>query len=165
MRKLSNILFIGLAAFFIFQRAPSIIENFKKQGAPAPEFVVGQLDGSVFVSKDRTEKTLLVFWATWCGPCDLELARIQGMIDRNEIKASSVLAVSSYEDSELVRKVVFDRKYTFPVGLDLTGIMAAAFNVKGTPTVVLLDENKNIDWITVGASPSLEIRTKKFFKE
>ena len=53
-------------------------------GDVAPDFTVEMLDGSkVTLSALQGKPTLLIFWATWCPPSRLELAKLQEhIIDR-----------------------------------------------------------------------------------
>jgi thiol-disulfide isomerase/thioredoxin len=120
------------------------------------------MDGGFYDSTTATEPLILVFWATWCGPCEVELHRIQRLISEGNLPADRVLAISSFEIPSLVQKAVAERQYSFRVGLDPDGRAATAFKVKGTPTIYLLDAQQKIEWVTSGLSPLLEIRLRRF---
>ncbi len=152
-----------LLVTFLLLKIPDIFKMYQKQGKA---LLVGQvvlLSGQV-ESVPAAKKQVLVFWATWCGPCSVELGRIQSLIDKNKIDKNSILAISIGESRETVRNYVTQKKYTFPVAIDFDGALASLYEVNGTPTVFLIDENKNIQWMTVGLSPSLELRLKNFLE-
>lgn len=112
---------------------------------------------------NENKKRLLVFWATWCGPCSIELGRINRLILSGDLKPDSVLAISSGEDKQTVQKSVEERKYLFPVATDEDGHLALTYKVSGTPTIYFINEKNSVEWASVGLSPSLEFRIKSFF--
>ncbi len=107
--------------------------------------------------------SLIVFWATWCGPCHLELWRIQSMINRGELPAQNVLAVTNESDRALIEQTIRDREYTFPVAMDDSHELSKKFKVNLTPTLVVVGKSNEILWMTSGLSPLLETRLKKLF--
>lgn len=159
---LLNIATVFLLVLLLWQRGPGILEHFKIESQMAPAFRVPLLDGSFFELNKKKENVILVFWATWCGPCSLELSRINEMIKKNEVSAASVYAISSHEEKSLLEKVVAERGYGFQVGVDADGRVASLFGVNGTPTIVFIDAEQKIDWITTGLSPFLSLRIKRF---
>ncbi|WP_374033078.1 TlpA family protein disulfide reductase [Bdellovibrio bacteriovorus] len=162
--KIVNGLLVVTVLWVLANRLPGVIENFKKQNQPAPSFVVPLLGGSLFESQKAGKPLVIVFWATWCGPCEVELSRVQKLVDDKVIPADSVLAVSSLEDRDLVQSTVNQRKYSFLVGVDISGQVAGQYGVRATPTTALLDKNHQLTWITTGLSPLLEVKIRGLFK-
>lgn len=147
---------VALAAVIVRQ-GPMYWKMWQRSGAAAPALEIELLSGSK-VRLPKGENLVLVFWATWCPPCKVELERLNRMVKGGSISADKVIAVSVGEESEIVRKTVQDRGYEFQVGLDPDGIAGGAYKVPGTPTVVLLNADGSIGWMTMGLSPTLEYR-------
>ncbi|MFV8258994.1 TlpA disulfide reductase family protein [Bdellovibrio bacteriovorus] len=162
--KIVNGLLVVAVLWVVINRLPGIIDNFNKQNQPAPSFAVPLLDGTLFESEKTGKPLVVVFWATWCGPCEVELSRLQKLIDEKIIPADSVLAISSLEDRHLVQTTVDQRRYTFLVGVDISGQVAGLYGVRATPTTALLDKNHQVTWITTGLSPLLELKVRGLFK-
>lgn len=151
--------------FFIFilaQKLPQWIDLYKKQGELIEPSVAVLLNGQR-IDLAENKKRLIVFWATWCGPCRIELARINRLINQQKIQANDVLAISSYEDKTTVQKFVAEAGYQFQVALDEEGQLAKKYNISGTPTLILVNDNNVVEWSTTGLSPTLELRIQNFF--
>ena len=154
---LLSLVLIGLLAI----KGYEYYQSKQQQGVTAkPVNLTGLNNQPISVIFDK--KQVLIFWATWCGPCSIELGRLNAMIEKGQIKADSILAISIQEDPSTVAKFVNEKKYQFPVALDLTGQVAADYKVRGTPTLYLIDEFQKINWVSVGVSPSLEFRLNGF---
>ena len=65
-------------------------------GADAPDFTVDALEGGqVSLSDFEGEKVVLVnVWATWCGPCVVEMPSMQRLYESLEGEDFEILAVS-----------------------------------------------------------------------
>ena len=67
----------------------------------APEFKLMTLTGDQISSSDyRGKKKLVVsFWASWCGPCRMELPELQAFYEKYHAKNDSfeILAISTDE--------------------------------------------------------------------
>jgi peroxiredoxin len=158
---LFNYLLYAAFAFLVIQRAPTWLKQFKATGTRLPDFSVSLLDGETYHSSADHDARAIVFWATWCGPCTFELGRIQRMIDVGKIAPASVLAISSHEETTVLRKAVQDRGYTFTVASDLDGDVVRKLEIQSTPTIILKSANQTMDWITNGLSPTLELRLQR----
>lgn len=124
----------------------------------APPVHVRLLNGQSKNLADPDEKTVMVFWASWCPPCKLELARLNKLVESKPHMAKRIIAVSIGEPAELVRKTAGERGYKFEVASDEAGEAAVRYKIEGTPTIILKNPGNGIKWMTAGISPSLEMR-------
>jgi len=159
-----NILFAIVLLFILAQRLPSIIYMYGMEGREAKSAIVMDLNSQP-VSFPLLSKHILVFWATWCGPCKVELARINRMVTNGEIPPDSVLAISVAEDLKTVSSFVEEQGYSFRIAIDRTGKSAALYRVSGTPTILFINQDQTVNWMTTGLSPSLEFRIRSFLSE
>jgi cytochrome c biogenesis protein CcmG/thiol:disulfide interchange protein DsbE len=159
-----NWILVVIAAFLFVPKIPSIYEMYKSQGTQVQAVSVKTLDNES-IKIPSGKKNVIVFWATWCGPCQIELMRINNLIKSKKITAESVIAVSIGEAFETVKKHVLEQDYKFLVGLDANREIADKYKVLATPTTFLLRENGKIDWKTAGLSPTLELRIMNFLND
>lgn len=163
--KWQALFWVGVAAFVIYTRGPQIQHAFQMQGrAPVPAARLLNLEGKN-AQVSRNEKRLLIFWATWCGPCRPEMARIDRLVKNGDLPRERVYAIATDDNLEAVKNSQKNRDYNLPIYWDPQGEWARTYEVQGTPTVVLIDRDDRIHWMTMGVSPSLELRLAAFFRE
>ena len=92
--------------------APSVAKKFDYN------FNLKDLEGNVVDVNDFKGKTIFLnIWATWCGPCRVEMPSIQNLYSKvnQENVRFVMLAVDRREDFEKVKNFISEKKYTFPV--------------------------------------------------
>jgi len=108
-------------------------------GSPAPDFELINLAGDrIRLSGLRGTVVLINFWATWCGPCRLEMPAIQERYQRYRPELA-VLAVDFDEPADEVQKFVDELGLTFEVLLDPGAKVQDLYRVRGYPTTYLVD--------------------------
>lgn len=110
-------------------RTPSV-------GDEAPDFTLKNLDGEeVSLSDFKGQPVLINFWATWCGPCRIEMPIIEAMYQKYGDEGFVVLAVDVQESITVVQSFVDSMGLTFPILLDLKGDVAdGPYRIRAFPT-------------------------------
>jgi len=127
----------------------------------AKDFTLRDVDGQeVKLSQYAGKVVILQFWATWCGPCKVEMPHLQKMYKELGPKGLVVLSVSSDDarNSAQVKPYIRKSGYTFPVLLDKESTVTATYNPPKTlPFLVIIDKNQNIAHEHSGYNPGDEV--------
>jgi len=115
---------------------------------PAPDFSALTLDGrTVSLADFRGQKKVVVsFWASWCGPCRLEMPSLIQFYKTNHRDASDfeILAVSIDEDPKAAADFATAMKLNFPILVDPDQKIANAYQVEGIPTMFVIDKDGKV---------------------
>ena len=99
----------------------------------APEFVRTDLNHRKLDLRAYRGKFVLVnFWATWCGPCRLEMPDLNDFYSRIKSQGLVVLSITG-EESSKVSSFVNESGYRAPVLLDPDSQAAKRFHVENLP--------------------------------
>lgn len=115
----------------------------------APDFALVATDGStVHLSDLRGKKVILNFWATWCGPCRLEMPALRSFARAHPDVVLLGIAVDSGSRARLAKeKEAMDLPYPILVGDAAT---SEAYAVSSLPTTFVVDETGHITTAQVG---------------
>ena len=112
----------------------------------APDFVLKDLNGRKFRLSDFRGKqpVLIIFSATWCTFCREEIPHFKSIHAAYAKQGLEIVNIDIQESKEKVAK--FTAKYGLPyrVLLDEDGVVGGIYDIRGVPSMVLVDLNGNI---------------------
>jgi thiol-disulfide isomerase/thioredoxin len=130
---------------------------------PDLEFA-GAEGGTVRLSQLRGNVVLLNVWATWCGPCRLELPIVQKMYDRYSDRNFVVLAVNI--DADRRRIDPFLKRYNISLPIYYAAPEdAGQMTAMGIPSTFILSPDRLLVDRAVGYSPDVEDRWKQVIEK
>ena len=113
----------------------------------APDFTVYDAEGNAHKLSDfRGKPVILNFWASWCGPCKMEMPDFDEKYQQygDQIHFVMVnLTDGSQETVETASKFIADEGYQFPVYFDTAYSGAMAYGVNAVPVTYFLDAEGN----------------------
>ena len=120
-------------------------------GAQAPPFTTVLADGSTFNLADlRDSAVVLNFWATWCGPCRVEMPELEALQQAYGERGLVVVGVNTGEALDDVLDWRDNYALTFPLALDPTGEISTLYAVRGQPETFVIAPNGEIVQIYFG---------------
>ncbi len=127
-------------------------------GAEALDFTLKTVDGQeVRLSDFRGQPVIVNFWATWCGPCQVEMPLLSKAVEDNKDKGLVVLAVNQGEPVSVVKPWVEKKNFPFTVVLDLAGQIGQSYRVRAYPTTYFVDANGVVKSWQVGSLTQLTL--------
>jgi peroxiredoxin len=127
---------------------------------PAPDFALKDADGRpVRLSDFRGKVVLLDFWATWCGPCKIEIPWFVEMQRSNRDRGFEVLGVAMDDEGwEVVKPFItsIGVNYRVMIGDDPTA--QSYGGVDALPTTFLIDRSGKIAAVHIGLTSKKEFQ-------
>jgi peroxiredoxin len=117
-------------------------------GNTFPDFQEKDLDGKpLSVSRFRGKVLLVDFWATWCGPCRVELPNVIATYEKHHKSGFEILGISLDQDLAAMKQFLAANKMTWPQyfdGLLWQNKLAVQYGVNSIPATYLLDAQGKI---------------------
>ena len=133
--------------------APPLKRGVLKVGDTAPNFQLWDLNGSmVTLSEYRGSVVLLNFWATWCGPCRIEMPAMEALYREFDRKDFEILAISTDAQGVAVTRPFRNQlDLTFPILHDTDYRVGLAYGARSLPMTFLVDRRGVITHRIFGA--------------
>jgi peroxiredoxin len=105
----------------------------------------------------RDKKIVLVnFWASWCGPCRVEMPSFEKLYNEEKNNGFIILAISEDDQRPKLDQYLKQRPVSFPVLIDVDGALAKQLKVQSLPTTVLVEHDGKIREVHEGVQPYLQ---------
>jgi thiol-disulfide isomerase/thioredoxin len=111
-----------------------------KVGVSAPALSGQTLDGAPLTVEFHNRRTVLVFWASWCGPCRHEQPYLNRMATDYATRGVQFIGINFLDHDHAAAKAFEDEFHVpYPSLFDDPGKVAAAYRVDAPPSQVLVD--------------------------
>ena len=126
---------------------------------PAPDFTLTDQYGQSHTLSDYQGKTVFLnFWATWCGPCKMEMPDIQALYEDWDENAGELVVlgvagpnIGQEGSAEDITAFLEENGYTYPVVMDETGTLFYQYGISAYPTTFMIDTEGNVFGYVQGA--------------
>lgn len=132
-------------------------------GTPAPTFSLPALVGTrnVGVPLDgggNGTAAVLLFFASWCGPCKSEMPALSPIVASGEVAGAKVMGINALDASGPATAFVAANRLTFPIGVDAEGAVTNGdFGFPALPEVVFISKTGIITGIHYGVTTPAEL--------
>ena len=128
----------------------------------APDFTVYDAEGNAVNLSDYFGKPIVVnFWASWCGPCKMEMPDFQEKYLELEEDITFLMVNMTDGDRETVEiasAFIAEAGYTFPVLFDTAASAAMTYGVYSLPSTYFIDAEGNAVARATGAIDSATLQ-------
>tara|TARA_Y100000590_G_scaffold302613_1_gene341131 strand:- start:2057 stop:2632 length:576 start_codon:yes stop_codon:yes gene_type:complete len=129
-----------------------VIEDIDK----APDFILESIYDSTYTLSNMEGQVVLVnFWATWCGPCRMEIPEFNELYEKYNEKGLEIVGISISDTKKQLENFVksFDVDYPILYGSakEMNTIMREYGGVYAVPSSFLIGKNGSIIWSFPGA--------------
>ena len=167
LRPTLSFALLGVAAvgsFFLFHsstpraaRAESVRPSAERK--PAPDFALKDINGqTVHLSDYKGKVVILDFWATWCGPCRMEIPWFIELQRQDKDRGLEVLGVSMDDNGWAdVKPFLAEMKVNYRVVIGDDKTAETYGGVDSLPTTFLIDREGKIAIVHVGLANRKDI--------
>ena len=155
MRKSLTLTVLALLCLFSCSSQQSAKDSIAKHAAnrkPAADFTLKDENGATVKLADyRGKVVLLNFWATWCGPCGVEIPWFIEFEQRYKSQGFAVLGISMDEDGwAAVKPFVAERKINYRVLLGNDSLAQFYGGLDSLPTSFMIDKDGKVASTHIG---------------
>ena len=162
-RQLVMISILAFLSYFLLFSQQKISES-QKQALnkvlldinKAPDFTLKSIKDSVYVLSELNGSVILInFWATWCGPCRMEIPEFNELQKEYGDKGFKILGISVSDNKKqlqnFVKSVHVEYDLLYGSTKEMNKIMKDYGGVYSVPSSFLVDRKGDIVWSYPGA--------------
>ncbi len=117
----------------------------------APDFTLPSLTGpNLRLQEQRGRVVMINFWATWCGPCRVEMPHLSRLYEKYRGSGFTVLAVNIDEDPNKAASLANQLGMRFPVLLDADKKVSRLYDLSTMPSTILVDRDGRVRYVHRG---------------
>jgi peroxiredoxin len=132
----------------------------------APDFALRSLEGpNMRLQEQRGRVVMVNFWATWCGPCRVEMPHLARLYEKYRGSGFQLLGVNIDEDPRQAATVAGKLGLHFPVLLDTEKRVSKLYDLSTMPSTVLIDRSGRVRYIHRGYRDGYEDTYEKQIRE
>ena len=122
---------------------------------PAPDFQLKDANGQTFHLADYKGKVVLLnFWATWCGPCKIEIPWFAEFEREYKDRGFAVIGIAMDDEGWPVVKPYIDRRqmnYRVAVGSpEVEQLYGGGEGIESLPTTFVIDRQGKVADVHIG---------------
>ena len=122
------------------QQQGEAVIRFVRDPDAAPEFAVKSIDGTtVNLARAHGKVVILNFWATWCGPCRMEVPDLVELQKKYPDRLQVIGLVVDDADDDAVRKFAKHYGINYPVAMATDEMRVQFGGVPALPTSFIID--------------------------
>ncbi len=125
------------------------------QGPKAPDFLLYDKDGNAVQLSDFSGKVVILdFWATWCGPCRMEIPGFVQLYERYKDEGLEIVGISLDRDGWNA-VIPFMEQYgvNYTVVLGDQNVVMRYGGIRSIPTTFVINKNGQVVDRVVGYRP------------
>ena len=134
-------------------------------GRQAPDFTLTDITGKEQrISNHRGKNVIIVFWATWCGPCLMEiphLIELRKTISEDDLAILAISYITEYppNTAEMIKSSSASEKINYTVlAIDVDDVGVPYNTISGIPCSFFIDPEGKIKLATSGLLSLGEIK-------
>jgi cytochrome c biogenesis protein CcmG/thiol:disulfide interchange protein DsbE len=124
-----------------------------QKGFLAPDFTLETMNGEkVTLSDLRGQVVIVNLWASWCGPCRLEMPAFKKIYEEYKEQGLVILAVNSTSQDTLsaVEEFVVKFQLPFNILMDTNGTVARLYKLSALPSTFFIGRSGVISRVVIG---------------
>jgi len=123
----------------------------------APDFTLHTMAGTNLRLQEQRGKVVMInFWATWCGPCQQELPRLNQLYEKYRAAGFVLLGVNVDDDVKHAGDVATKLGLKFPVLLDTDKALSHLYDLSTMPSTLIIDRDGKVRYLHRGYLAGVE---------